>query len=295
MHNCLIYLQTLCAFFVLHYAHALSHLPKSAKCPETKYHDWDYLVFSQRWPITSCLLWEEKKEGNTCNMPAAETTWNVHGIWPTKIGKEGPFCCPSAIHFDPTQLQPLLSDLNNNWTNIEEGTKEYSFWRHEWDKHGTCASTSPFLNSILNYFQKGLEWNKQYKLSDILSQNKIIAGSAGYTPSQIFDAVKSVVKVNPMVQCEVHHKTKESMISEIRICFNKSLEPIDCDPSNPVGGNIITNCDSSKPVMYFSELPTNDMSYEVDYIDDGFRQHFEEQMYYLQVYKFLKFLIWFTT
>ncbi|CAH1957893.1 unnamed protein product [Acanthoscelides obtectus] len=229
-------------------------------------------------------------------MPPAMATWNVHGIWPTKTGMEGPFCCPSAIHFDPTQLQPFLTDLNNNWTNIEGGTKEYSFWRHEWEKHGTCASVSPFLNSIQNYFRQGLEWNKQYKLSNILEQSKIVAGTSGYSPGQIFDAVKSVIKVKPTIQCEVDHKTKESMISEIRICFNKSLEPIDCDHSDSVtSGAAITNCDLNKPVMYFSEMPSTDMSYEVDYIDDGFRQHFEEQMYYLQVYKFLKFIIWFTT
>lgn len=148
------------------------------------------------------------------------------------------------------------------------------------------------------HFRQGLGWNKQYRLSDILRQSKIIPGPNGYTPEQLSNAVKAVTKTNPTIQCVVDRHTKESMISEIRICFNKSLEPVDCDlltPNHPKQNGTLTNCSWKKPVMYYAEVPSTDATFEPDYIDEGCRQHFEEQMYYVGLYKFLKFLIWFTT
>lgn len=285
-----------------------SGLQPQHKPTPTPYHDWDYLMFSQRWPITSCAQWEEAKSSNTCNFPSDKSQWTIHGIWPTKTGTEGPLFCPSALHFDPNQLQPIMDDLNNQWTNVEANTKQFTFWKHEWDKHGTCASVEPEMNSVINYFKQGLEWNKQYRLSDILGQSKIFPGKAGYTPQQISDGVKSVTKTNPIVQCVTDKHTKESMISEIRICFNKSLELIDCDHTSPsnnfLSDSIISNCNHKKEVMYYAEVPAKDFSYEMDYIDDVFRKHFEDQMfyfkhfeenYYLKLYRFLRFLIWFTT
>ncbi|CAH1100301.1 unnamed protein product [Psylliodes chrysocephalus] len=258
--------------------------------------DWDYLIFSQRWPITSCAQWKEANAKNTCDLPVDKRQWIVHGIWPTKQGTEGPFFCPSAIHFDPNQLNPFLDQLNAHWTNVEANTKEYSFWKHEWDKHGTCATILPQLNSIPNFFKKGLEWNKVQNLADILTQSKIIPGQNRYNVEQIANAVKAVTKHNPMIECVIDSHTKESMISEIRICFDKSLEVIDCDQSHPINNNstnVITNCSSKKAVMYLDTIPSDGISYQMDYIDN-LLQSAEDHHSLLETYKFLKFLIWFS-
>lgn len=119
----------------------------------TPYHDWDYLLYSQRWPITACSQWEEAGKDHTCSLPVDKSLWTVHGIWPTKIGTEGPLFCPSAIHFDPQQLTPVMNDLKVLWINVEANTKPLSFWKHEWKKHGTCASVLPQLDSVTNYFK----------------------------------------------------------------------------------------------------------------------------------------------
>lgn len=255
-------------------------------------------MFSQRWPVTSCSQWEDANKANTCNMPTNKSLWTVHGLWPTKTGTKGPLNCPSSIHFDPDQLIPMMDDLKNYWTNVEANTKTNSFWKHEWDKHGTCAATQPQMNSVTNYFEQGLQWNKDYRINEILSNSKILPSSTGYPLAQIYDAIKSYIKVEPSIQCVTDSHTKESMISEIRICFNKSMELIDCDQNNSVNrrsSGIITNCSLKKPVLYFSEVPTKEVSYEMDYVDELLKKHFEEQMYYMRMYRFLKFIIWFTT
>lgn len=264
----------------------------------TPYHDWDYVIFSQRWPVTACSQWEDANKINTCQMPPDLDMWTVHGIWPTKIGTEGPLYCPSSVHFDPDQLTSIMEDLKAYWTNVEANTKANSFWKHEWDKHGTCAVILPELNSVTNYFKKGLEWNKVYMLNEILANSKVVPGATGYTVEQIYDAIKAHTNVNPMIQCVTDQHTKESLISEIRICFNKSLELIDCDQTSPINRRstgIITNCSLKKTVMYFAEVPTKQISYQMDYVDEYFKKHFEEQMYYMKMYRFLKFIIWFTT
>ncbi|CAH1100302.1 unnamed protein product [Psylliodes chrysocephalus] len=225
----------------------------------TRSYEWDYLIFAQSWPITTCTQWKESKAKNTCHLPIDRRQWIVHGIWPTKRGTKGPFSCPSPIHFDPKQLNPFLDQLDAQWTNVHKNSEKYSFWRHEWTKHGTCASTLPQLNSIPNFFKKALEWNKAQNIADMLTQSKITPGQNGYHVEQIANAVKAVTKHNPMIECVFDSHTRESMISEIRICFDKSLEVIDCVQSHGINNNnstnVITNCSLKKPIMYLDTVP----------------------------------------
>lgn len=232
-------------------------------------------------------------------MPMDKSTWIVHGIWPTKIGTEGPLYCPSSIHFDPIYLAPMMSELKAQWTNVEANTKPNSFWKHEWQKHGTCAAVLPLLNSVTNFFRLGLEWNKNFKLNEMLANNSISPSSTGYTVDGIYNAIKTHINADPMIQCVTDPHTKQSLLSEIRICFNKSMNIIDCDHPNNLQyrklTNIITNCSGKKPVMYFAEVPAKDVAYEIDYVDEFFKKRFKEELYYMNIYRFLKFLIWFTT
>lgn len=281
--------------FILSSLHSSETLDKNS-CPSTPYHDWDYLLFSQRWPVSGCIEYEDKNPHNTCTLPTNKDSWTVHGIWPTKNGETGPLCCPSSVHFDPDQLTPMMPDLEQHWTNIEANTDADSFWKHEWNKHGTCAVVDPELNSVTNYFQKGLDLNKQYNIADILARGKIVPQKDGYTAAQIAEAMRDVLKKNVAVRCVVDSKTKESLLSEIRICFDKDMNVIDCDATNPVNGTTsepLTNCSVKKPVMYLGSVPDDDY-------DDSWDNEIELKMYYrehknlMKVYRFIKLLLWVT-
>ena len=41
---------------------------------------------------------------------------------------------------------------------------DLKFWRHEWEKHGTCASIKPEVSGIYKFFNKTLELNRKYDL-----------------------------------------------------------------------------------------------------------------------------------
>lgn len=213
----------------------------------------------------------------------------MHGIWPTRLGTEGPQFCNNSWHFDPALINPLEQQLNIYWLNIEKNTPLLSFWKHEWTKHGTCAASLPDLNNEAKYFKQGLDWVGKYDMQTVLAKAGISPNQKGYSAEDLYNGVKSVLNKNPAVECIHDSKTGLAYINEIRICFNKSLELIDCDsikdPNVHVDAdNIITSCPLSKPVMYPNVVPVIPNVEIVEY----------DVPWQLNLYRFLQFLIWFT-
>ena len=81
--------------------------------------------------------------------------WTVHGIWPTKPGKKGPFDCDHSKPYNHGLIEPILPNLRLHWTNVRANTDEDNFWKHEWNKHGTCAMVLEPMDNELKYFSKG--------------------------------------------------------------------------------------------------------------------------------------------
>lgn len=140
--------------------------------------NYDVIILAQTWPTTTCLEWRERDDSNTCNLrkvtsfgvhalvvpdgrvdsfSASAAIWTVHGIWPSKLGQKGPNNCRSDIDFNEGKLAPIISDLNRHWTNVHKNSGKYSFWEHEWSKHGTCAVDNPQLSDEFKYFSKGVQ------------------------------------------------------------------------------------------------------------------------------------------
>ena len=77
--------------------------------------------------------------------------WSIHGLWPQYNKNQYPSFC-REVNFDINKLEPILKDLNEKW--YSEDNKNENFWKHEWEKHGSCMFTE--LNE-LEYFEKTLE------------------------------------------------------------------------------------------------------------------------------------------
>ncbi|GLH11562.1 Ribonuclease Oy, partial [Gryllus bimaculatus] len=161
--------------------------------------DWDILIFTQHWPITVCMQWKEAQEHHSCKI-LPENTWTIHGIWPTKVGTIGPLFCNHSLHFDPQKLEPIENNLLTYWPDIYNGSTT-GLWKHEWNKHGTCAAILEPLDTEIKYFSKGLEWIHMYTMENILARAGINPDNMGYTPQQIWNAVKGSLGTNPDVQC----------------------------------------------------------------------------------------------
>lgn len=117
-------------------------------------------------------------------------------------------------------------------------------------------------------------------MSSILEQANILPGGS-YNIMDIFSAVKSALGVNSAISCVKDHVSGNTYLFEIKICFDKELKLVHCDGIVreesqewiPLDNGwkrvpeIITNCDSSKPIFYPSVVPPtrHDVITEADY------------------------------
>lgn len=92
-------------------------------------------------------------------------------------------------------------------------------------------------------------------MSSLLAKANILPDNE-YNVADIFGAVKNALNKNPSINCIRDKKTRATYLSEIRICFNKQLELCDCDGVvETLSNEIITNCETDKPIGYPSKLP----------------------------------------
>ena len=78
-------------------------------------------------------------------------TYSIHGLWPQYSTTSYPTFC-NKVSFDINKLQPIMTQLNQYWYSTEQ--KNTDFWKHEYEKHGSCVFT-PMTEE--EYFQKTLE------------------------------------------------------------------------------------------------------------------------------------------
>ena len=95
--------------------------------------------------------------------PDSARLWTIHGIWPTSNHKIGPLFCNRTDKFDPEKIRPLLPELRSKCTDVRVGGDEFNFWKHEWEKHGTCAEQLPrYFKFIVHKAQAILTFRPRY-------------------------------------------------------------------------------------------------------------------------------------
>lgn len=91
-----------------------------------------------------------------------ETRYTIHGLWPEyTIHKWPQFCNKTEYHnFNETKIKTWhrIDEMHKHWPScIHQPHKDdYSFWKHEWEKHGTCTNMT-----VLEFFSKTLDLYKK--------------------------------------------------------------------------------------------------------------------------------------
>uniref|UniRef100_A0A0A9Z961 Ribonuclease Oy n=1 Tax=Lygus hesperus TaxID=30085 RepID=A0A0A9Z961_LYGHE len=256
---------------------------------------WDVYIFTQNWPASVCLAWEEKGKGHMCMPSGNKTSWTIHGIWPTKFGEIGPSYCNTSLPFNPEAIYGIKDELEAAWSPVQKHKQFNSFWKHEWEKHGTCANTIPLYPNEFEYFNQGLIWSRQYNITNVLNSAGITPGRI-YNVSAVWAAVKQAYGKNPHIACFTDSITKASYLLEIRICFSKTFEIVDCDGIKyrtrwdhrrkpTVSSGNFTDCVPNQPVEYpiTSPFPPPQPAYP------------KEDIFILDVLKTIQFLGWATS
>ncbi|XP_051168057.1 ribonuclease Oy-like [Leptopilina boulardi] len=202
--------------------------------------DFDLLVFAQQWPKSTCI--KSRKPPSQCILPRNDD-WTIHGIWPTKSGQRGPESCRADLPFRAQEVQSIRSRLLIQWLNVLNNNP-VRFWKHEWEKHGTCSVDLADLNTQLKYFSKALEWNNRYKIGSILGIDRITPGK-NYAIKDILTALNQGLRESSQVTC-IKDAANKQYLHEVRICIDKNLKLISCR------GHLAfeTNCDSRTNVEY---------------------------------------------
>lgn len=216
--------------------------------------EFDYFALCLQWPGTYCRNTHKccKKNG-CCRNSGPPRHFTIHGLWPDYNDGSWPSCCTKS-NFDMKEISTLLPALNEYWPSLSCGSPSTchghkgSFWAHEWEKHGTCAS--PVIRDEYNFFLIALNIYFKYNVTEVLSE-------AGYVPSNsekypiggIVTAIENAFHQSPLVVCS------GDAIQEVRLCFYKDFKPRDCVS----GTRTKEQVDSSKSSCpKYVSLPTYD-------------------------------------
>nr|ACO12455.1 Ribonuclease T2 precursor [Lepeophtheirus salmonis]ADD24549.1 Ribonuclease T2 [Lepeophtheirus salmonis] len=213
----------------------------------------DHIILSHRWPVTECIEWMQKKDGNGCNIPPTRD-WIIGGFWPYRYDSNLPVYCNKSLKVDEAVLKALKGQLLTNWPSVRSSTTNVSLWKEEYLAHGTCAYRLPILNSTELYFVKAMTEFRRYNMSNILTAHNIIPGNH-YSVQQIFDAVmKGMKKIQPGIKRTYHNATKGLLLKEIYTCYSKTQGNIvDCVS---LAGGLFQGCPKKQDqeLIYFPSL-----------------------------------------
>lgn len=201
------------------------------------------------------------------------------------------------------KIASIESEMTEKWINIEKGTPLDGLWKHEWEKHGTCAALHvPQMNNELNYFQHGLDLLDKFSITKILKDSYVKPGvDVTYKLEDIHSALKESLADSFAIICERDRKTKREYLFEIRICFDKDLNLHSCDGivMDENGGDpdphdeIMTNCKKDEEIAYPSSAWLRDRHFsklrsEQKYSDKSWMNHI------VNSYKLVRLLQWVT-
>ncbi|XP_059032530.1 ribonuclease T2 [Mustela lutreola] len=187
-------------------------------------HEWKKLIMVHHWPVTVC-----KEVEKDCRDPP--DYWTIHGLWPDRAEE-----CNGSWPFNFEEIKDFLPEMKMYWPDVIHPLNHSHFWKHEWEKHGTCAAQLDALNSQKKYFGGSLGLYEKLELNSILQKLGIKPSINYYQISDIKDALASMYGVVPKVQCLPPKQGEEvQTIGQIELCFTKDLRLRNCTEPGELG------------------------------------------------------------
>ncbi|KAK3027321.1 hypothetical protein RJ639_040413 [Escallonia herrerae] len=178
--------------------------------------NFDFFYFVQQWPGSYC----DTKQSccyPTTGKPAAD--FSIHGLWPNYKDGSYPSNCDPDSPFDQSKISDLSSSMRRNWPSLAcPSSNGFTFWGHEWDKHGTCSE------SVLDqhdYFASALGLKTQLNLLQALKTAGIQPNGQFYSLNSIKGAIKAGTGYTPYIECNVD-VSGNSQLYQIYMCVDNS-------------------------------------------------------------------------
>lgn len=119
---------------------------------------FDFYVLSMSYQPEFCYQ-HRRDDFAGCEAPLEfwRGSLTLHGLWPEFKDGKYPSTC-SDEKFNPETVDDLGEDrFNTFWPNVkavDHSRSHYTFWEHEWTKHGTCTGLSQdeYFDTALKHF-----------------------------------------------------------------------------------------------------------------------------------------------
>ncbi|CAH2251164.1 ribonuclease T2 [Pelobates cultripes] len=196
-----------------------------------KTHEWKKLILTHHWPVTVCKMDQVQCD----NLP---DYWTLHGLWPDKSQM-----CNKSWPFDYSEIKDIMTEMNKWWPDVLHPNRT-QLWKHEWQKHGTCAASLEALNSQHKYFSKAIDMYKMTDLNSALQKSGIVPSTKYYQMKDITNALVDIYGVVPKIQCLLPQQGEDAQtLGQIEFCFTKEFQ--------------IRNCTDKSDALHFYEYQTN--------------------------------------
>ncbi|KAK6746251.1 hypothetical protein RB195_012392 [Necator americanus] len=195
--------------------------------------DFDYLMLTRIYPTAVCRA-DDDSVPESCEIPAETADWSIHGLWPNYSNGSYPqFCDGVPRKFDAKLIESIEQRLTKMWPNLYPAKTTHSFWKHEWEKHGTCSQNLKNLSSEFLYFFKTMELNSQFSVGAALRMANIVPRGEPYPLEEIKEALRTGLSFgkNVQINCLRDKKTKQTLLGDVRMCLDKLFLPVDCPRS----------------------------------------------------------------
>ncbi|KAH9256017.1 hypothetical protein BASA81_005793 [Batrachochytrium salamandrivorans] len=116
---------------------------------------FDYLMLVLQWPPGVALQNGMDPALANCHNDA----FTLHGLWPSR--EVDPTTYPhdcTVAKYEPITDSKLLTSMQEHWPSFKLGGTNDEFWKHEWEKHGTCM----VLPNQATYFTKTLNNRQEF-------------------------------------------------------------------------------------------------------------------------------------
>lgn len=144
------------------------------------------------------------------------------------------------------------------WPNLYPTKTAESFWKHEWEKHGTCAQNLGNLSSELLYFKTTMAINDLFPVGDALRRAEIVPRTEPHLLEDIRGALKKELSngMHVQINCLTDKKTRQILLGDVRMCIDKSFRPIDCPHSKDLQPAVYIQ-GHPPPLPSFKECPSS--------------------------------------
>ncbi|CAA7625184.1 ribonuclease T2 [Magnetospirillum sp. SS-4] len=170
--------------------------------------EFDHYLLSLSWSPAFCAGPAGRSNPQQCDGGAPRHGFVVHGLWPQYSRGGWPQCC-GGPPLAPSAVPPEVS-------RVMIGGKLHT---HQWNKHGACVTTRP---------------DEYFRLIGAAVSRYGLGGEVGSARIKV-SALKRLWPDLPPAAVTV--RCKGAALSEVRLCLDRTLAPMDCPKAITDGDN----------------------------------------------------------